>query len=200
MKLWTYKGHHYGVCKLERWWMVIGIACLQGPVTAQPQNPGFAAAPTPTPVAVNNLQSPSSSFQGSLPTGQATKEVLQLSLDEAIARGLKYNLGLVTSQQNTRTSNADRLRALSQLLPNLSAGVQGTREQVDLASFGFTGIKGIPLPPVIGPFNVFDARLSLTQRALDYSAVNNRRASIQNEHAAEFNVRDSHDQVVFVLV
>ncbi len=156
--------------------LILGLACLHGIANSQPP-----------------------SYQGSLPTGQASKDVLPLSLDEAIARGLKYNLGLVTSQQNSRTSTADRLRALSQLLPNLSAGVQGTREQLDLASFGFSSIKNIQFPALIGPFNVFDARLSLTQKALDYSAVNNRRASIQSERAAEFRVRDSRDQVVFVV-
>ena len=137
MKLRTYTRHHFTVGALARRWLILGLACLHGIANAQP-----------------------SSYQGSLPTGQAGKDILQLSLDDAIARGLKYNLGLVTSQQSSRTSTADRLRALSQLLPNLSAGVQGTRESVDLASFGFSGIKGFPLPAVIGPFNVFDARLS----------------------------------------
>jgi outer membrane protein TolC len=198
MKLWTYTSHHFWVNVCARRWIFLGVACLQGIVGAQPQNPGFAAPPTPAPV--NDLRSSGGSYQGSLPTGQATKDVLQLSLDDAIARGLKYNLGLVTTQQNTRTSNADRLRALSQLLPNLSGGVQGTREQLDLASFGFSGIKGLPLPTLIGPFNVFDARASLTQKALDFSAVNNHRASIQSQRAAGFSVRDSQDQVVFVVV
>src|ERR1035438_9424687 len=116
MKLWTYTCHQSWVNACARRWIVMGIACLHGVAGAQPQNPGFAAAPTP--VAVTDLRSPGGSYQGSLPTGQASKDVLQLSLDDAIARGLKYNLGLVTTQQNTRTSNADRLRALSQLRPN----------------------------------------------------------------------------------
>src|ERR1700722_18942076 len=110
MKLWTYTSHHFWVNVCARKWIFLGVACLQGIAGAQPQNPGFAAPPTPAPV--NDLRSSSGSYQGSLPTGQATKDVLQLSLDDAIARGLKYNLGLVTTQQNTRTSNADRLRAL----------------------------------------------------------------------------------------
>ena len=176
MKLRTYTRHHFWVEAFAPKWLILGITCLHGIAGAQP------------------------AYQGSLPTGQASKDVLELSLDGAIARGLKYNLGLVTTQQNTRTNNADRLRALSQLLPNVSAGVQGTREQVNLASFGFPVIAGLPIPTLVGPFNVFDARLSLTQRALDYSAVNNHRASIQNERAAEFSVRDSRDQVVFVVV
>src|SRR5271165_6671719 len=108
MKLRTDTRHHLTVIALARRWLILGLACLHGFANAQPP-----------------------AYQGSLPTGQATRDILQLSLDDAIARGLKYNLGLVTSQQNARTSTADRMQALSKLLPNVSAGVQGTREQLD---------------------------------------------------------------------
>jgi outer membrane protein TolC len=135
-------------------------------------------------------------FQGSLPTGSATAGVLPLSLDDAIARGLKYNLGIATGDQNIRIARASRLRALSQLLPNLTTSVSETRQQVDLAAFGFRGFAGIP--NVVGPFNVIDARANLTQSAIDFPAINRRRASDENLRAAEFAFRDAQDTVVFV--
>src|SRR5437868_10924123 len=45
------------------------------------------------------------SYRGSLVTGKATGTVLDLSLDDAIARGLRQNLGLIlqtTAQQSAR--------------------------------------------------------------------------------------------------
>lgn len=137
-------------------------------------------------------------FQGSIPSGTATAEVLPLSLDAAVARGLKYNLGLVSSDQNLRASRALRLRALSRLLPNVSGGVTETREQVNLAAFGFTGLAGIP--QIVGPFNIFDARAYVTQPVLDFQAIENRRAAGESVKAAEFGLRDARDTVVFTVV
>src|SRR5580704_18195851 len=82
--------------------------------------PGLSAPPTQpaTSVTVSAPPGRGDPFQGSVPTGEATPGILPLSLDEAISRGLKYNLGVITSDQDIRISRASRLRALSQLLPN----------------------------------------------------------------------------------
>jgi outer membrane protein TolC len=158
----------------------------------------LSALPTPTtaPITASAPPRTGDSFQGSIPTGKATPDVLALSLDDAIARGLKYNLGVVTSDQNTRSSRAARLRALSQLLPNVTTGLSETREQVNLAAFGFSGFAGVP--NIVGPFSVFDARAFLTQSVVDFTAINNHRSSRENLRAAEFAFRDAQDTVVFV--
>jgi len=180
-------------------WSVILIACCCSPARAQ-QLPGLSAPPTPapSPSALNAGPSRSDLYNGSVPTGAATPDILPLSLADAIARGLKYNLGVITSGQNIRASRAARLRALSQLLPNLTAGVSETRQQVNLAAFGFSGFPGVP--QVVGPFNVFDARAYLSQSVLDFTAINNHRASNENVKASEFAFRDAQDTVVFVAV
>ena len=51
-----------------------------------------------------------SSFFGSVPTGQASGTTLELSLKDAFARALKYNLGAIESGENTRAAQAVRLR------------------------------------------------------------------------------------------
>jgi outer membrane protein TolC len=182
-------------------WSLLWLACChslaQQPAPA-PAIPGLSAPPTQTqsqPAPAGISIRPGDPFQGSLPTGRATPDVLPLSLDDAIARALKYNLGVITGDQNVRLSRAARLHALSQLLPNLTASISETREQVNLAAFGFSGFPGIP--NVVGPFNVFDARAYLSQSALDFSAINNHRASAENVRAAEFAFRDAQDTVVF---
>ena len=77
-----------------------------------------------------------SPYLGSVPTGTATNTVLQLSLSDALDRGLKYNLGLIESDVRTRTARAERLRSLNELLPNVSATISQTVEQVNLRALG----------------------------------------------------------------
>ncbi|MGA3204517.1 MAG: hypothetical protein ABSF12_18655, partial [Bryobacteraceae bacterium] len=55
-------------------------------------------------------------FNGSTPTGEATPVPLGLSLDDAIARGLKTNLGLLTRENSSATARADKIRLLAELL------------------------------------------------------------------------------------
>src|SRR5438552_13049255 len=69
-------------------------------------------------------------FLGSVPTGQASSTTLELSLKEAFARSLKYNLGAIESEESAREARAVRLRNMNALLPNLSARVGGEIEQI----------------------------------------------------------------------
>src|SRR5215470_3981968 len=46
-------------------------------------------------------------FQGSVPTGKATGTTLALTIKDAVDRALKYNLGVIQSDQNTRAARAD---------------------------------------------------------------------------------------------
>ena len=183
-------------------WISILAACLLSTAAAQFPSPTGSLSPPPTqsqgPLTVGPAPGTGDTFHGSVPTGAATPGVLPLSLDDAIARGLKYNLGLVSSDQNVRSSRAARLRALSQLLPNVTSSVSETRQQVNLAAFGFSGFPGIP--KIIGPFNIFDARAYLSQSVLDFQAINNRRAAGENVKANELAFRDAQDTVVFVAV
>ena len=57
------------------------------------------------------------SFQGSVPAGQATGQNLDLSLDDAIQRGLKANLGFILSGTQTLSARGLRLDELQALLP-----------------------------------------------------------------------------------
>src|SRR5262245_6150783 len=79
-----------------------------------------------------------SPFAGSVPTGQATNSILELSVSDAFQRALKYNLGGIESSQNTRAAQAVRLRALNALLPNLVARITGEINQISLRSEGLT--------------------------------------------------------------
>ena len=45
-------------------------------------------------------------FFGSVPAGQPTGTTLDLSLQQAFERALKYNLGEIESRENTRAAHA----------------------------------------------------------------------------------------------
>jgi outer membrane protein TolC len=133
---------------------------------------------------------------GGVPTGQATPGVLSLSLADSIDRGLKYNLGLLLSEQGTRAARGARLRALSDLLPKVTWETSESRQQINLQAFGFSSFPGFP--SIVGPFNTFDTRAYLSQPILDFKALNGARAEAEYLRAAEFTYQDSRDLVVLV--
>ncbi|HEV2350996.1 MAG TPA: TolC family protein [Terriglobia bacterium] len=122
--------------------------------------------------------------------------MLALPLNDAIDRGLKYNLGLLLSEQGTREARGARLRALSDLLPKVSWETSESRQQINLQAFGFSSFPGIP--SIVGPFNVFDTRAYFSQPILDFKAINGARTEAENLKAAEFSYQDSRDLVVLV--
>jgi outer membrane protein TolC len=133
---------------------------------------------------------------GGIPQGKAASAVLQLSLSEALKRGLNYNLGARLSAQSVSAARGARMMALSQLYPRVSVGVTEVQEQINLAAMGFTGFPGIQ--SVIGPFNVFDARANVRQSVLDFSALRESRAADENVRAAEYSDQNIRNMVVYV--
>jgi outer membrane protein TolC len=136
-------------------------------------------------------------FSGSVPTGAVSAQPLSLTLSDAMARGLQHNLGVLTQEQGVREAGGARWRALSELLPTVDANVSETRQIVNLAAFGFKGFAG--LPQLVGPFNVFDARVSLSQPVFDLSALNGLRAGNHNVAAEQYALQDARTLVVLVV-
>ena len=140
-----------------------------------------------------------SPFLGSVPTGQATGESVPLSLRDALDRALNYNLGLIESDQNGRAARAVRLRALNALLPDISAHVSGTREQINLRALGFDlSLPGISIPEVVGPFGVMDARLYLSQSIFNWSDIQRWKSAGEAERASRYAYKSDRDLVVLV--
>jgi outer membrane protein TolC len=135
-------------------------------------------------------------FLGGVPNGMATAEPLALSIVEAIGRALRYNLGMINAQRAMERAASTREKELADLLPNVSARLAETRQKVNLAAFGFPLPAGIP--GVVGPFNVFDARVYVSQAIVDFKAVNDLRAETHNRAAAEFSYKSARDLVVLV--
>ena len=138
-----------------------------------------------------------SPFMGSVTTEKVSAEPLKLTLANAIDRGLKNNLGLILSTQGGYAARAARLRSLSYLLPNVNGRVAEQAQQINLAAYGF------PVPagqsPIIGPFSVFDARATASQRLLDFKALNDLRSANENVRAAQLSYQDARELVTLVV-
>jgi outer membrane protein TolC len=136
-------------------------------------------------------------FSGSVVSEKAVAGEIQLTLIDALQRGLRTNLGLLVSGYQDEQARAAQLRQLSDLLPKLSAQSSYSVNQINLAAFGFTPPAG--QGPVVGPFGVFDARGTLTGNLLDLSALNNLRAARENRQAAKMSYQDARELVVLVV-
>jgi outer membrane protein TolC len=138
-----------------------------------------------------------SKFLGSVPTGDAVDTPLSLSLKEAFDRALKHNLGLLESDQDVRAARAVRLRGLSALLPDVSGDVSASRQQLNLATVGFSvTIPGISVPSIVGPFSVADARVTLSQQIFNWSDLKHWKSTAESERAAQYANRNDREMVV----
>lgn len=137
------------------------------------------------------------SFQGSVPQGQASATPISLSLGEAITRGLKANLGLLTSEQSSREIRAQRLRALSTLLPRVTGQVNAVEQQLNLQTLGFLfSLPNVKTPSIIGPYGYQSARANVEDTLFDWSAISNFRSSREENKAAVLTIRNARDLVV----
>ncbi len=135
-------------------------------------------------------------FKGSVVRGKATADVLALSLDDAIQRGLRDNLGLILQTSNEKSANGQRLQELQALLPTVSGAASITVEQVNLAAYG---LKFPGLNPIIGPFQVIDFRAYLTQNLVNLQAFENYLASKHNFEATKLSAQDARELVVLTV-
>jgi outer membrane protein TolC len=134
-----------------------------------------------------------SGVTGSVPSGPASNEVLRLTLRDAVNMALRYNLGAIESAQNARIARGQRLVALSNLLPQVSAGVS---EQVAQTSLATLGIKSLPgIPTVLGPYSFSTVDASLSQTLFSLESIQRFRAARTAEQAAQLSYKDTLDVV-----
>jgi outer membrane protein TolC len=142
-----------------------------------------------------------STFLGGVPTGTATSTVITIPVLDAIRRALQYNLAVLTAEQQVGHAEGARWRALGEMLPNINARVTETRQKTNLAAFGFGSFSSafsFNIPSIVGPFNVFDARVSASQSLVDFGALQNSRAEAHNLEAARDTFRAAQNLVVNV--
>jgi outer membrane protein TolC len=127
---------------------------------------------------------------------QATRTPLSLTLAEAIERGLKFNIDVIEAGLASTDARAERLRALSALLPSVSVRGVGVYEDLSLKEIGLT-IPG--LPPTTGGFGFQDLRVSVTQSIFNRELSDRYRAGRLSERAAALSALDAQDIVVLAV-
>jgi outer membrane protein TolC len=138
----------------------------------------------------------SNPFQGSVATGEVSAQPVGLSLDEAIQRGLKTNLGIILSSTQTAAARGARLSQLQALLPTVDASAKETVMQVDLPAEGLR-IPGFA--SIIGPFGFTDVRASLSWSLVDVASLRNYLAARHNFAAAQLSAQDARELVVLTV-
>ena len=163
---------------------------------------GAQSSPGPTrslpaaPDAANRLvpaqQSP---YLGSVSTEPLHPGVVELSLHDALNRGLKANLGLFLSHTTAEKSRAARWQALSELLPHVEGSLRESTQQINLRALG---IPLATLPRTVDVSNS-DARVNLTQSLVDLTSISRTRAARLSEEAAQSDYKDARETVVVAV-
>ena len=139
-----------------------------------------------------------SPFASSVPA-KLVPGVMPLSLQDAISRGLKQNLGLLLSRADIRSARGQRWEQLSALLPRVTAAPDVEASKINLSELGLTSFGGITLPRSVGPFSYFDARAAVAQTLFDWKSINATRAAGQSLKSAAYTFKDARDLVVLAV-
>ena len=123
----------------------------------------------------SNPTSASNPYYGSVTLAPATDQTIQLSLDDAIARGLHNNLGLKQAENYERAIHGQQSQALQEFLPTITLTGDSGFYQHNLAAQGFgPGVlaqfaKLFPGPAPAG-FSTL-TRDTLTEGQIHYSQI-----------------------------
>jgi len=165
---------------------------------------GATEQPVPgTTTSVNTLNptvSVSGPYSGSVRSTTAMPFFGQLSFDEALKRGLAFNLGPVGLTQTVRQNNAQVRVARSALLPNINGALSETVEQTDLAAFGLRfSVPGFHIATVVGPYNYFALQASLSQTVANLTTIDNYRSAKATARASQYSLQDARDLVTLAV-
>jgi outer membrane protein TolC len=170
------------------------------------QGGSVTAAEQPVPGTTTSVNTINTTVQISGPYSGSTRSTAaipfsgKLSLDEALRRGLAYNLGAVGLTQSVRQTSAEAASARSALLPNINGSLSETVEQVNLSTFGIRGsAPGFRIPTVVGPFNYFNLQMSLNQMVANLTTLNNYRAARATARASRYSLEDARDLVTLAV-
>lgn len=171
-------------------------------------NQGGSVSSTEQPVAgttasINTLNPSvqiSGPYTGSARSVSAMPFSGKLSLQEALQRGLAYNLGAVGVAQSAHQTSAQVGIARSALLPNISSNLTETVEQNDLAALGLRiSVPGFHIPTIVGPFNYFALQASLSQSVANLTQIDNYRAAKATAQAGQYSLQDARDLVTLAV-
>jgi outer membrane protein len=117
---------------------------------------------------------------------------LRLTLPDAVAMALREGTVARLAQSQAERAEISRREALSGLLPQTEARLLRSNESVNLATFGFT-LPGFP--PVIGPFDVYDAQITSAVQLFNLAAIRYYQASRAGVEASHWRLQQAQNDV-----
>lgn len=129
---------------------------------------------------------------------------LRLSLRQAVEVALapEGNARLALARELARQSDTRAGQARAALLPQVESSIAQQNQTRNLAAFGIRfslPVPGFQLPERVGPFNVFDARVTAAQSLFDLSAWRRWQAARESRQAAQAETDSARDQVAAVV-
>lgn len=131
------------------------------------------------------------------PAADTAAGSLALTLADAVQRGLEHNLAALLAEQQVASATGAARAARARLWPGLDAELSENRTKINLEAYGFPVAPGES--PLIGPFNVFDARLSSSAPIWDQRVRAGARSARATADAAHADLDDVRDQVVLAV-
>ncbi|HLK18237.1 MAG TPA: TolC family protein [Bryobacteraceae bacterium] len=131
----------------------------------------------------------------------AQPPVLQLSLKQAVDLALAPdgNTRVKLAVESIRQAEARSDEARAALLPNIDGAISEESQTRNLKAFGLRfpsiPILGFTIPTFVGPYDVFDARASVTQSVFDFSSIRNYQAAKVAIEAVKADNQGTRDQV-----
>jgi outer membrane protein TolC len=137
-----------------------------------------------------------SAFAGSTSHGEATNEVVPLTLVQALKMGLQYNLASVDQSAAVKQAQGQRAIARSELLPNINTAISEEFERLNLRE---TGVESSTFPET-AKFNYFDARAArLNQSVFDLVRIENLHAASSELNANIKQAQNTRDLVILAV-
>jgi len=128
------------------------------------------------------------------PPDSGAVEPIELSLADALSRGLEQNLAALVASGRVEQAEGERQRALARLLPEIHGSLGESRQKINLEAYGFPPPPGES--PLVGPFDVYDLRLHVSQNVLDATALARARAARRLAEASRSSYQQARESVV----
>ena len=191
------------------WPLLLAAAAAAQSVDGGGPSPAFGSVTTPRPIdPATGTTNPSARatqtlnpYLGSTSDDKVVDGEIKLSLSDAISRGLRFNLGLIDSEQADAGVRAEREHAFAELLPQISARAQQSYQQL---SYQELNIKlpakaGFQLPPTSGNFGYSEARILAESPLLNINLLDRYKQQKALETSSLLSTKDARDVVVFAV-
>ena len=134
-------------------------------------------------------------YAGSVEREKITAGELPLTLSDALARGLRTNLGAITQSTAVLQAQGRREVARSALLPQLNTGISEEFERLNLRT---QGVEIQSFPEAV-KFNFYDARVRLQQSVFDLVHIRDLHGATATLDANVKAARDARDLIVLAV-